>query len=101
MHQIESMSGVSWLAVLALACWGGVVRYLTDVKQNKATWSGINVLAQIVVSGFTGVMGGLLSVESGLSFYMILTTSGLSGVMGSVALTWFWERLTGRKNANQ
>ncbi|MEG6445488.1 holin, partial [Enterobacter roggenkampii] len=24
-----------------------------------------------------------------------------SGAMGSVALTYFWERLTGMKNANQ
>ncbi|NYO26377.1 holin, partial [Salmonella enterica subsp. enterica serovar Typhimurium] len=25
----------------------------------------------------------------------------ISGAMGSVALTYFWERLTGMKNANQ
>ncbi|HGH4633448.1 TPA: phage holin family protein, partial [Enterobacter kobei] len=52
-------------------------------------------------SGFTGLIGGLISVESGLSLYMILVTSGISGAMGSVALTYFWERLTGMKNANQ
>ncbi len=60
-----------------------------------------NALAQIAVSGFTGLIGGLISVESGLSLYMILVTSGISGAMGSVALTYFWERLTGMKNANQ
>ncbi|MCL7707525.1 holin, partial [Enterobacter kobei] len=26
---------------------------------------------------------------------------GISGAMGSVALTYFWERLTGIKDANQ
>ena len=72
------------------------------MKQNKATWSWINkALAQIAVSGFTGLIGGLISVESGLSLYMILVTSGISGAMGTVALTYFWERLTGMKNANQ
>ncbi|WP_146745488.1 phage holin family protein [Pseudocitrobacter sp. RIT415] len=96
----ESMAGLSWLVLLGLACWGGLVRYLIDVKNNKATWSWINALAQIAVSGFTGVIGGLISLESGLSFYMILATSGISGAMGSVALTYFWERLTGMKNAN-
>ncbi|HHQ9817714.1 hypothetical protein LL331_23270, partial [Escherichia coli] len=35
----------------------------------------------------------------GFSIYMILATAGISGAMGSVALTYFWERLTGVKNA--
>ena len=101
MHDKESIADLSWIVVLVLACWGGLVRYLIDVKQNKATWSWINALAQIAVSGFTGVIGGLVSVESGLSLYMILAAAGVSGAMGSVALTYFWERLTGMKNANQ
>lgn len=42
MQDKESIAGVSWLIVLALSCWGGLVRYLIDVKQNKATWSWIN-----------------------------------------------------------
>ena len=101
MQDKESIAGLSWIVVLVLACWGGLVRYLIDVKQNKATWSWINALAQIAVSGFTGVIGGLVSVESGLSLNMILAAAGVSGAMGSVALTYFWERLTGMKNANQ
>ncbi|MEG6053437.1 phage holin family protein [Enterobacter hormaechei] len=101
MQDKESIAGLSWIVVLVLACWGGLVRYLIDVKQNKATWSWINALAQIAVSGFTGVIGGLVSVESDLSLYMILAAAGVSGAMGSVALTYFWERLTGMKNANQ
>ncbi|MEZ1328154.1 phage holin family protein [Enterobacter asburiae] len=101
MQDKERIAGLSWIVVLVLACWGGLVRYLIDVKQNKATWSWINALAQIAVSGFTGVIGGLVSVESGLSLYMILAAAGVSGAMGSVALTYFWERLTGMKNANQ
>jgi hypothetical protein len=96
----ESMAGLSWLVLLGLACWGGLVRYLIDVKNNKATWSWVNALAQIAVSGFTGVIGGLISLEGGLSFYLILAASGVSGAMGSVALTYFWERLTGIKDAN-
>ena len=94
MNDDHKIVGLSWLVLLGIACWGGLVRYLIDVKQNKATWSWINALAQIAVSGFTGLIGGL-------SFHMILVTSGISGAMGSVALTYFWERLTGMKNANQ
>lgn len=101
MQDKESIAGMSWLVLLIIACWGGLVRYLIDVKQSKATWSLINALAQMVVSGFTGVIAGLVSIESGLSIYMILATAGISGAMGSVALTYFWERLTGIKDANQ
>ncbi|WDS50918.1 holin [Salmonella phage Salfasec13b] len=101
MNDDHKIVGLSWLILLGIACWGGLVRYLIDVKQNKATWSWINAFAQIAVSGFTGLIGGLISVEGGLSFHMILVTSGISGAMGSVALTYFWERLTGMKNANQ
>ncbi|WP_411227296.1 phage holin family protein [Serratia quinivorans] len=97
----NSIAGISWLIMLGFSCWGGLVRYLIDVKQNKASWSWINAIAQIAVSGFTGVLGGLISVESGLSFYMILASSGISGAMGSIALSYFWERITGVKDASK
>jgi hypothetical protein len=100
MYEKEKIAGATWLALLVIAGWGGLVRFLIDVKQGKAKWSWINALAQIVVSAFTGVIGGLVSIESGLSVYMILATAGISGAMGSIALTYFWERLTGVKNAN-
>ncbi|HEJ7888715.1 TPA: phage holin family protein [Serratia liquefaciens] len=97
----SNIAGISWLIMLGFSCWGGLVRYLIDVKQNKASWSWINAIAQIAVSGFTGLLGGLISVESGLSFYMILATSGISGAMGSIALSYFWERITGVKDASK
>ncbi|MGQ2831488.1 phage holin family protein, partial [Leptospira interrogans] len=93
----EGIAGVTWIVLLVIAGWGGLVRYLIDIRQNKAAWSWVNALAQMVVSGFTGVIGGLISIESGLSIYMILATAGISGSMGSVALTYFWERFTGVK----
>jgi hypothetical protein len=49
MQDKESIAGLSWIVVLVLACWAALCRYLIDVKQNKATWSWINALAQIAV----------------------------------------------------
>ncbi len=43
-----------------------------------------------------GSLARLISIEGGLSIYMILATAGISGA-GSVALTYFWERITGVK----
>lgn len=47
--------------------------------------------------GLPALLLALVSIESGLSIYMILATSGISGAMGSVALTYLWERITGVK----
>lgn len=47
------------------------------------------------------MIGGLVSLEGGLSFYMILASSGISGAMGSVALSYFWERITGLRDADR
>ncbi len=42
MNDDHKIVGLSPLILLGIACWGGLVRYLIDVKQNKATWSWIN-----------------------------------------------------------
>ncbi|HDG0630491.1 phage holin family protein [Serratia marcescens] len=98
----NNIAGVSWLILFGMSCWGGLVRYLIDIKQNKTTWSWINGLAQIVVSGFAGILSGLVSISSGLDPYWTLFCAGISGAMGSVAITYFWERFSGAKsNGNQ
>ena len=76
MQDKERIAGMCWLVLVIIGGWGGLVRFLMDVKQGKAKWSWINAFAQIVVSAFTGVIGGLISIEGGLSIYMILATAG-------------------------
>lgn len=99
--EINHIFSSLWLVFILIAGWGGVVRYLMDVKSNKATWSWAAALAQIVVSSFTGLIGGVISMESGLSVNMAFVGAGLCGAMGSVALTYFWERFFGGINENQ
>ncbi len=36
MQDKESMAGITWLALLIIAGWGGLVRFLMDVKQGKS-----------------------------------------------------------------
>jgi len=72
-----------------------------DVKSNKATWSWAAAAAQVVVSSFTGLIGGIISMETGLSVNMAFVGAGLCGAMGSVALTYFWERFFGGINGKQ
>ncbi|WP_429617080.1 phage holin family protein [Serratia sp. 2723] len=69
-----------------VSTWGGVVRYIMDVKNDKAEWRWVGVVFQIIVSGFTGILGGLLSFEIGSSIYMTCAIAGLFGAMGSGAI---------------
>ncbi len=49
MQDKESAAGITWLALLIIAGWGDLVRFLKDVKQSKATRSWVNAFVQIVV----------------------------------------------------
>lgn len=102
MQDKETMTWVSWCIVGAIACWGGLVKYLVDIKRNKMAWSFGAAISQMVVSAFTGVIGGMVMHEAGSSIIMICATAGVSGTMGYVALVYFWERITGVKtNADE
>ncbi|SXF65614.1 drug/metabolite transporter (DMT) superfamily permease [Klebsiella variicola] len=49
MQDKESTAGITWLALLIIAGWGVLVRFLKDVKQGKATRSWVNAFVQIVL----------------------------------------------------
>ena len=68
MQDKESIAGVSWLIVLALSCWGGLVRYLIDVKQNKATGAGLTLSLKLRYPGLQGLSAGWLAWKADLAF---------------------------------
>ena len=71
----------SWIYIILFGAWGGLVRYLLDVK-----------------SGRTGVLSGLMSQSLGSVFHTTLAVSGISGAMGVVALNYYWEKISGESN---
>jgi uncharacterized membrane protein YjjP (DUF1212 family) len=81
-----------WIIIITFSIWGGVVRYLIRINHQKKQPNWIGVISQIIISGFTGLLGGLLSVESGTSYYMTLFFSGLFGAMGNSAINYLWRR---------
>lgn len=91
----ENYGLVAWVCIAAISIWGGVVRYILDMQQNKTAWNWAAATAQVIVSGFTGVLGGLICIQSGASIYITLAGSGMSGAMGSIALMYFWQRFSG------
>jgi uncharacterized membrane protein YeaQ/YmgE (transglycosylase-associated protein family) len=83
---------ITWIIIGVLSVWGGLVRYLIDRQGTRCKWSWMAVISQVIISGFTGLLGGLLSFENGASYYMIFIFSGLFGAMGSTALSYIWRR---------
>lgn len=86
---------LTWMIIGGLSAWGGIVRYLMDMRRNNDTWSWTDILSQVVISCFTGLLGGLIGFESGASHYMTYIISGLCGSLGSTALNWMWRRVMG------
>lgn len=85
---------ITWIIIGIFSAWGGLVRYLMDRQGTRSKWSWMGVISQITISSFTGLLGGLLSFESGASHYMTFLFSGLFGTMGSTALSYLWHRLS-------
>lgn len=83
---------ITWLIIGALSAWGGLVRYILDKNNEEDEWSWAAVISQIIVSSFTGLIGGLISFEGGISRYMTFAVAGLFGAMGSSALQYLWQR---------
>jgi hypothetical protein len=88
----------SWIYIILFGAWGGLVRYLLDVKSGQSGRNLFAALAQIIVSGFTGVLAGLMSQSLGTVFHTSLAVSGISGAMGVVALNYYWKKISGENN---
>ncbi|CAI1221181.1 phage holin family protein [Serratia quinivorans] len=82
-----------WLIVGVFSAWGGVVRYLMDSQTSGKHWSWSGVLSQVVISGFTGFLGGFYGYEQNYSQLMTLALAGISGSLGSELLRWLWQRV--------
>jgi hypothetical protein len=86
----------TWLIIGCFSAWGGLVRYLMDTQGQPHKWSWMGVISQVIISSFTGLLGGLLSFESNASRYMTFAIAGLFGTLGSTALSYLWRRFFGQ-----
>ncbi|PTT46377.1 phage holin family protein [Aeromonas sp. HMWF016] len=84
---------ISWIIVGFFSAWGGLVRYLMDIKPGGRRWRWMAALSQIVISCFTGFLGGLYSFEMNQSTIMTLLISGLCSTLGGTLLYHIWQRV--------
>lgn len=89
----QSPESVSWVMVGFFSAWGGLVRYLMDSQGYKKKQRWLAAISQIVISSFTGFLGGLYGFEHGVSPLMTLIIAGICSTLGSTLLHWLWQRM--------
>lgn len=89
----DAPQSISWVVVGVFSAWGGLVRYLMDNRGSGHRLHWMAALSQIIISGFTGFLGGLYGLEHGKSSLMTLIIAGICSTLGSTLLHWAWRRI--------
>lgn len=78
---------LTYLWVMALAAWGGISSYIRRVREGRAEkFSFMELVGEIVISGFTGVITFWLCELAGFPGLLTAAFVGISGHMGSRAI---------------
>ena len=79
-----------WAWVLVLSAWGGVVRNIRKIKDGEIPgFTFIELVYDIIVSGFVGVLTFLLCQYAGVDSVLSAILIGVSSHMGARALAPF------------
>nr|WP_318383059.1 phage holin family protein [uncultured Enterobacter sp.] len=79
--------------VIFLGGWGGIVFYIMRKEKKDFRTDLFSCFSQIVTSCFTGLLMGILALEKGFSFNMVLVVSGIAGVFASPILKLLGEKI--------
>lgn len=78
---------ITYVWVLALASWGGVVGYIRKVGAGEIhRYSFTEFVGEIVTSAFAGMLTFLLCEAAGMTPLLTAAFVGISGHMGSRAI---------------
>lgn len=104
-HTPASFSFLTYLWVVGLAIWGGIVSYVQRVRSGHSSkFSITEAIGEVVTSGFVGVMTFWLCEATGVPQLMTAAFVGVSGHMGARGirlLETVLERRFGLANASQ
>ena len=91
---------LTYIWVLALSVWGGVVNFIQRVKQGESQrWSITELFGEIVISAFAGIITFYLCEASQIDPLITAALVGISGHMGSRAIFLF-EKFAKRRFAD-
>lgn len=79
----ETIPFLTYLWVLLFAAWGGLVSYRARIIANSPhTWSVFELIGEMTVSGFAGVLVFFACEASGISPLWTAVFVGIAGHMG-------------------
>ena len=87
---IDHITSSSWFTaawVFLISAWGGIAGYIKKISEGKARDFSIKeLLGEIVISSFVGVITYFLCVSAGIDETLTAAIVGMSGHMGSRAI---------------
>lgn len=84
---VESIGILTYLWVLGLSAWGGIISFLRKKRAGEARpFNFAEMIGEIMTSAFSGVLTFWLCESAGMDSLMTAVLVGISGHMGSRAL---------------
>lgn len=81
-QQLQDSGFWGYACMIALACWGGAVDYITAIRRGEKP-KFTNFLLGLFVSGFCGLMAGLVCVYFDLDVVEGAIFIGMAGYSGT------------------
>ena len=86
-----SVDYFSLILALLFGLWGGVARYLNEVLQEKRQFHFFELWVSAMVSGFCGVLIGLLALHFAMEAYLVMFGAGMAGGIGWQTVGWLFS----------
>lgn len=86
MQEFISSTVTPYAWVLLLSFWGGMAGYIGKIKQGHCRFSVSELVGEVVISGFVGIITYLICQSSGIDPLLSAALVGISAHMGSQAI---------------
>lgn len=87
---------LTFVFAVVLAVWGGLINYLSRVRGSLSTFSWSELVFELVMSAFAGLIIGLIAFAFSVHPYMCLALAGISGHAGARTV-FFLDKFWGNK----
>lgn len=79
-------TGVGWIWFIILAIWGGTANYISRIRKDKMKFSTIELVGEWTISGFAGVVTGLICMHYGMGTNITFALVAIAGHAGGRAI---------------
>ena len=79
-------TGIGWIWFIVLAIWGGTANYISRIRRENMKFSTTELIGEWTISGFAGVVTGLICMEYGMGMHLTFAMVAISGHAGGKAI---------------